>query len=717
MSGAKHYLLGGIAVLSLAGAHPVAADNETVLKPVKVKVDDIQPDLNLTQPNTGGSRLQLTPLETPASIEVISGDTIRERGDTRVIDAITRAVGFSDVGAPGNGSTALAARGFNGQGSVMQLYDGSRLYVASGTITFPFDPWSVERIEILHGPASVLYGEGAVGGAVNIVPKKPSREASLEGRIAYGSDDTRRAALGVTGPISDTVSGRFDISHNASNGWVDHNGHSESLMVAGALRWDITSDLALTLAYDEGHQRPVRYYGVPLRNGHLDHRLRDSNFNVDDSVLDYKDRWARVKLAWTPSENLSLTNEIYRLTSNRHWRNAENYKFESGLVSRGSFLEILHDQEQIGDRFNAVFSHDVLGYENRVSAGFDINHIDFKHTNNSPYTTSGPSLTDPYEPTPGHFSSIIATTPRLKTKTNQHALFFEDRFKVNEQLALLAGGRYDSAKVERNDLVDPTADFDKNFTTTSWRLGAVYNISPDFVVYGQYATGSDPLGALITTSVAQARFDLSTAKQWEIGLKQSLAGGRGEWTLAYYDIIKRKLLSRSPDDPTLDVQIGQRSARGVEAAISFDLGAGWRVDANVAALKARYDDFKEPVKVPNPDPSLPADIVLVSRDGNVPNGVPERTANLWLTYAFAADWRADAGARYVGKRYSNTDNTQSVDGYTVFDAGLHWQTTPHIGATLRVYNLTDRVYTTSSNSTQWLLAPPRTYELAVDLRY
>ena len=65
-------------------------------------------------------------------------------------------------------------------------------------------------------------------------------------------------------------------------------------------------------------------------------------------------------------------------------------------------------------------------------------------------------------------------------------------------------------------------------------------------------------------------------------------------------------------------------------------------------MKARYDDFKEPVKVPNPDPSLPADIVLVSRDGNVPNGVPERTANLWLTYAFAADWRADAGARAGG---------------------------------------------------------------------
>lgn len=707
MSGAKHYLLGGLAALSMAGAQMVAAD-ETLLKPVRVKGEDVRSDLNLKQPDSGGSRLQLTPLETPASIEVISGDTIRERGDHNVIDAITRAVGFSDSASPGNGGTAVTARGFSGHGSVMQLYDGSRLYVGSGTVTFPFDTWSVERIEVLHGPASVLYGEGAVGGAVNIVPKKPSRETAFEGRIAYGSNDTRRAAFGATGALGETVAARFDISHNASNGWLDKNGDSENLMVAGALRWDITPALALTLAYDEGHQQPVRYQGVPLRDGHLDSSLKDSNFNVEDSVLDYRDKWTRLNLVWAPNEKFSLTNEIYRLQSNRHWRNAESYAFQpSGLVRRSSFLEILHDQEQIGNRFNAVFSHSIFGYENRVSAGFDINHVDFKHTNNSPYTEGPtPSLVDPYAPTPGYFSSIIPTTARFKSDTDQHSLFFEDRFKLNERLALVAGARYDSARMDRKDLITPAAGFDKNFYTASWRLGAVYNINPDFVVYGQYATGSDPLGALITTSAAQADFDLSTAKQWEIGLKQSLAGGRGEWTLAYYDIVKKKLLSRDPDNPGVDVQVGQRSARGVEAALSFDLGAGWRVDANVAALRARFDDFQESVSG-----------VLVSRDGNVPNGIPERTANLWLTYAFAPDWKADAGARYIGKRYSNTANTISVDSYTVVDAGLHWQTTAHIGTALRVYNLTDRIYTTSSNSTQWLLAQPRTYELAVDFRF
>jgi iron complex outermembrane receptor protein len=377
-------------------------------------------------------------------------------------------------------------------------------------------------------------------------------------------------------------------------------------------------------------------------------------------------------------------------------------------VRRSSFLEILHEQEQIGNRLNATFSHTPFGFENDFSFGFDINRIDFTHINNSPYTEdpANPSLVDPYAPTPGYFVNLVGTTPRYKTDTTQHSVFFEDRFKATGRLALVAGARYDSAELERRDLLNPAAGFDKNFYTASWRLGAVFDVSADLVVYGQYATGSDHLGSLITSSAAQANFDLSTGKQWEVGVKQALADGRGQWTLAYYDIVKEKLLTRDPDNPAIEQQVGERSARGVEAAIAFDLGGGWRIDANAAALRARFEDFTESVSG-----------VPVSRDGNVPNGIPERTANLWLTYAFAEDWRANAGARYVGKRYSNTANTISVDSYTVFDAGLHWQTTANIATALRVFNLTDEVYTTGSSSTQWRLAQPRTVELSVDFRY
>ena len=129
---------------------------------------------SLMMPAETGTRLGLSLLETPASVQVISGETIRDRGDATVADAQSRAVGVTSQADPGNGGDSVVARGFGGVGSVMQLFDGDQLFVGAGTVTFPFDTWTVERIEVLGGPASVLYGTGAVGGVVNVVPRKPN---------------------------------------------------------------------------------------------------------------------------------------------------------------------------------------------------------------------------------------------------------------------------------------------------------------------------------------------------------------------------------------------------------------------------------------------------------------------------------------------------------------------------------------------------------------
>jgi len=130
-------------------------------------------DGSLAQPSNAGSRLDLTPLETPASVAVVPGATIRRLGLSTVLEAKTLAPGVTSSNNPGNGGNLLNARGFTGQNSVKQLYSGLEMFNAGGVVSFPFDPWNVERIEALNGPASVLYGTGAIGGAVNVVPKRP----------------------------------------------------------------------------------------------------------------------------------------------------------------------------------------------------------------------------------------------------------------------------------------------------------------------------------------------------------------------------------------------------------------------------------------------------------------------------------------------------------------------------------------------------------------
>jgi iron complex outermembrane recepter protein len=142
------------------------------------------PTFNLNTPTSTGSRLNLTPLQTPASVEVITAETIAERGQHNIIDAVTQnATGFTASPAPGNGSLSFNTRGFTGNSTVMTLYDGTRLYVGSGTLTFPFDSWSGQRIEVLRGPASVMYGEGAIGGAINVISKMPLQVQHNEAEI------------------------------------------------------------------------------------------------------------------------------------------------------------------------------------------------------------------------------------------------------------------------------------------------------------------------------------------------------------------------------------------------------------------------------------------------------------------------------------------------------------------------------------------------------
>jgi len=672
------------------------------LAPVQVEAGRRTP-LAIDEPSHTGSRLGLTPLETPASIEVLSGDTVRARGDVSVVEAVTRATGITATPGPGNGGTALAARGFTGHGSVMQLFDGTRLYAGAGTVTFPFDTWSVDRIEVLRGAASVMFGEGAIGGAVNVVPRKPTRGAiENEALVTVGSDATRQVAFGSGGAINDMLSYRFDISHRKTDGFM-LRGEAESLAVGAAVRLDVSPQLQFTLSHDEGRQSPQRYYGVPLINGRVSSLNRTQNYNLDDAEIKYRDRWTRLDAQWTPNDAVTVRNQLYRLDSKRHWRNSETYTYSATTrrVTRGDYLEIGHDQEQIGNRTDATFKHTLFGLANQVLVGFDANRIDFLHTNDSPY--GGRSVVDPFVFNPGNYASPVAYTPRYKTKTHTYAFFAEDKLAFNEQWSVVGSLRWDHAKIARTDLQNAANNFRKTFVYGTGRLGVVYAPDASQSFYAQVARAADPLGSLVTTSASQAGFDLSTGKQVEVGYKRQLAEGRGAWSVAAYRIEKSKLLSRDASDPTLVQQVGKQSSEGIEATLDLALTSTLRLEANVAKLRARYDDFNEVVGRS-----------LVSRAGNTPTGVPEEAANLWLNWRFMPQWEAEFGVRYVGPRQVDAANSRKIGSYTVADAGVSWQANPSLKLALRAYNLADRKYAVSfsNGGNQWLLGRPRSVELS-----
>ena len=178
--------------------------------------------LDLGRAASVGSRLGLTLREQPASVEIIPGEVIRTRGDLTAQEAVTRATGITAAGTPGDGSSALASRGFVGHDSVTQLYDGTRLYVGAGTMTFPVDTWLLDRVEVLRGPASVIDGVGAIGGAINYVPRQPLRNARLTDAIfSAGSYNTYQLGANTTGPIMDRAAYQIGLIGTKSNGtWI-----------------------------------------------------------------------------------------------------------------------------------------------------------------------------------------------------------------------------------------------------------------------------------------------------------------------------------------------------------------------------------------------------------------------------------------------------------------------------------------------------------------
>jgi iron complex outermembrane receptor protein len=654
-----------------------------------------------------GSNLDISQFDTPASVDVITRKQLEQRGDASLVEAITRAPGISSLPHPGNGGSSLAARGFTDTVSVMRLYDGMRQYGGVG-LTFPSDTWGIERIEVLRGPASVIYGEGAIGGVINVIPKQPTRGAiQNEVQAAVGTEGTRRIGIGSGGAIDGQWSYRVDASGERSDGWVER-GESSNRAFSGALRLDVSPALYFKLSAAHGRQQPMAYFGTPLVGGQQLEALRDKNYNVEDGAIVYKDTWVDLLAHWQPDAATTVRSRLYRVVSDRHWRNTEAYVYnaQTGLVDRGDNTEIGHDQAQTGNTTDAAFKGTLFGRPNQVSVGFDVNTSSFTHTNNT-YVGAAPSV-DPLTFAPGLYSSPVPYLPRFRSDARQYAVFAEERLEVTPQWSVLAGVRYDHADVSRDNLVSGVQAFDKTFANTGWRVGTVYAITPALALYGQVAKAADPVSSLLFLSPANSNFSNATGRQVEIGIKQSFAGKQGEWTLAAYDIQKNNLLTRDPANPAQSIQVGQRASRGIEGTLNLALGQGVTLDANASLLRAQFDDFTEAEGG-----------ATVSRAGNTPPDVPRRLANAWLGWDVTHDWNAAAGLRYVGARFADNANTLRMPSYTTTDLSLLWRASRQASVTLRGVNVFDKRYyaTAYYTPTQWLVGPDRRVELVVDYRF
>lgn len=680
----------------------------------------------LDQPIETGSRLGLTSRETPASVTIADRAIIEQRGAKDTQDVINTITGINASANPGFGGF-VSYRGFT-QNQITQLYNGIGMSYSSATR--PVDAWIYDRVEVIGGPSTFLYGAGAVGGSINYITRLASREEQdVRGRVRYGSYDTSELSLGVnhaltTGPEPKHFA-RLDVSRTGSNGYMDRN-ERESTSTAFSILSDLTPQLSHTLALEyQEDKEDSPYWGSPLLNPvggtmKIDEDRRFENYNVGDGRYEQRVKWARSITEYQISDVTSLRNTLYHYDAQRDYRNLENYVYDASNTQVRRFAALLqrHEQDVNGNRLELRHDNSLFGLPSQWSAGADysINRQDL-HPNSQFSSSSSPhDVVDADHFDPGSFHDIPGVNRGLK-KVRSHKVttlagFLENRLELTDRLSLLTGLRYDHLKMDVHNYgtVTPTspAFFERTWEPVTGRVGLVYQLTPAANVYVQYSTAADPpAGSLASATFSQVRnFDLTTGEQVEVGSKFDFADGRGSATVAAYQIVRKDFSVKDPNNPTQDIQAGQQTSRGIELAGSFRMNPKLLAEANYAYVDAEFDDFTENVGG-----------VPVSRKGNTPTNVPDQVANAWLTYDLTPAWQVGVDARYVDSVYANNANTLKAPSYTLYGTFSRFRLNEDTAVTARVRNLTDEVYAKQAYGLLYYQGAPRTFEVALDTRF
>ncbi|MDD2833491.1 MAG: TonB-dependent receptor [Methylotenera sp.] len=683
----------------------VVEASATLLDAMQVRGEALNGAILLDLPVKASSRLGLTMQETPASIDVITRELMRERGNTTTQQALANSAGV--VASQCFGVTCVSMRGFSS--TLQPLYNGLRY--PSLAIT-PRGTFNYDHIEVIKGLSSMQHGISSVGGAVNFVTKAADGREETEVLLAYDRWDTKTIGLGFGGKATDALAYRADLSYKGANkgsyGWVDDSSYDYAHFT-GELALQLTDALKVTLSEEYYQDNGEGYFGTPHVNGKIVKSTRYNNYNVSDDQMDKEANWTRLNLEWSPTERIKVRNETYYNNENRLWKNAEVYNFNpaTGQVDRGDFLHIKHDQELYGNRTEVNVDHQLGSMRNRAVIGFDLSRNNHKRTSNSPFSSPADAV-DFLNPVSGQFITNSAFLPFRKTEILQRAYFLEDYLNFTDKFKLSFSARRDTIDLDSKNLRTPTVTnpvlFHRHFAGNSYRVGAVYDILPSMTIYGQWASALEPGSQLVTLTFAQRNLKLGRSQQKEVGLKGSLPNNLGEVTVALFDINRTDILTRDPQNPAQSIQIGEQTSRGVELTTALRPSKKWTVEANATILNAEFDEFYERVSG-----------VAVSRAGNLPPDVPEKTANLWLTYRPNHDWRITLASHLVGKRSGDNANTATkfMDGYTTYDASVAYKL--KLGELmLSVRNLTDKLYAdrTYNSGNQFMLGEPRAAEIS-----
>ncbi len=627
-------------------------------------------------------------IETPMSVSVIDSSRIDELGLESVAQALRYTAGVSPETRGGVVTRydlfnlrgfAVSAPFYNGLGT---QYDGWYAEAQPEVST-------LERIEVLKGPASVLYGNTPPGGLVNLVAKTPVENQTNSIEISGGSFNTREAELDVGGHLGSDVLYRVEAMGREADGQAVTTSN-ERYALAPSVTWKVDNDTQITfLGLLQRDPRSDAYGAVPSQGSVLanPYGKLSADFYDGDSSYEKFNR-TQVMAGYEASHRF---NDMFSVQQNFRWQQVGvNYEsvYSYGLQDDNRTLTrySIYSNERtrglaVDTQGKAVFSTGPISHE--VLAGVDYqnatSHIEVGYGGAPDLDILDPDnsigLSPSQLPTPAYETTV---------KPEQTGLYVQDQIKW-DRLVLMLGERKDWYNQTTTDALALSSSVISQ-QHYSGRAGLLYHFDSGLAPYVSYSQSFEPQEGL---SFDGKPFVPTTGEQYEAGVKYETPSKRTLVTLAGFNITRDNLLTPDPIHENASVQTGAARSRGVELE-------GKAAVNDWLTLSGEYTHLD----------------VVYTRDngglvGKAPVGVPADKASAWAEIKPVGYAGFGLGVRYLGKSWGDPDNTFQVDDATLVDLAAHYDL-GNLSASLKgarlsvsVNNLFDKRYVSSCYSAEW----------------
>lgn len=677
------------------------AGEAATLAEVKVEAS-AAPDAEIAyQPLTTATAAKIeAPLrDIPQTVNVIPEALLRDQGAQSVQDALRNVPGVSFHIGDGQ-RDQVYIRGFDAIGD--NFVDGLR-----DDALYYRDLSNVERIEVVKGPAAVLYGRGSSGGIVNRITKKPGVQVR-EVAFTAGVYDQKRATFDLGDTMGEAAAFRIAGAVEDSGSFREE-GFLERHNLAPSLSLQLTPDTRLLLQAEKLRDRRITDMGIPAFKGRPAHVDRDTYYGTADAEADDYSQSdvlsGRVLLEHEISGQLTLRNHFgsYDYELDRQNTFGQSVNEAAGTVS------LFHGKVRRQDdgwfnQLELIQKADWAGVKHTLLYGLEVGR-QYKDLQSWNWNIKpAVALFDPVAPDISAFGAPVLANDNL-ARMQVTSVYLQDMVALGQHWKALLGIRHDEFEQQVKERKPGLADRERTDREWSPRAGLVFQPNSWQSYYVAYSRSFQPSGEVLSFTQAQSEMAPEQTTNVEVGTKLDWLGGRLSTTAALFQLERTDIKNTDPITKAI-VPVGTQRTRGLELTAAGEVASGWQLSAGYAYLDA---EITESVAVQNG----------VALGGKRAALTPRHSANLWLMHALGQGFKVGGGLNYVGNRYASPDNTVTIDGYLTADAALRYEA-PRYQVALNLKNLIDKEYFVSGHgASNNLNAPgaPRTAELTLRLQF